>query len=439
VKRAVVALLLLALWAEAEAEDLVVRVTVGDEPLPDAGVQVQPVRKAGPTFRADQFAPDARTDASGQALVQATRKDWILVYVPGYELAVVEGGGQIVDVALRPERIFSGRVVDSKGDPIVGASVVLRTTFHRQAAFPVATDERGNFHVYGLWFDNYSLSVEAAGFIDRMYAWLLTEQDSGETIILERPATLAGTVLGDRGEAVAGTELNVGPYLVKTSDDGTYRVSGLDPDRRHWVHFPRPWGGGAGPFALKEGEVREGVDVIRLAPVTLKLRVVDAEGRGLKGVSLRVAEVEGVRGIRVFGGPEVTSNAAGLIAARVRPEIRTELHLRADDRESATVRGPHSPSGTTQDLGEVVLRALPEIEVRVRQPDGTPPAEGTVGAVPLVDGIARVKGADMYDITVPGYPPMPWDVEPPGPVLSSFRATPVRQESRIGNDSRARK
>ena len=60
--------------------ELAERVTVGDEPLPDASVQVQPVRDEGPTFRADRFAPDARTDATGQALVQATPKDWILVW-----------------------------------------------------------------------------------------------------------------------------------------------------------------------------------------------------------------------------------------------------------------------------------------------------------------------------------------------------------------------
>ncbi|MHC4163683.1 MAG: carboxypeptidase regulatory-like domain-containing protein [Planctomycetota bacterium] len=421
--RAAVALLLLAL--SAGAEEIVVRVTVGDEPLADASLQVQPMRDAGPTFRADRFAPDARTDATGQAVVQATHKDWILVYVPGYELAVVRGGGRMVDVPLRPEWVFSGRVLDTKGDPIVGASVLLRTTFRRKADFPVVTGEKGKFHVYGLWFDDYALRLEAAGFLaleaGGYPGWgedeSLTAEDSGKTIILMRVATIAGTVTDHRQEAVPGAEVRVAPAApflpsrtATTAADGTYRITGLEPERRYWVDFPLPWGGHAGPVVLAEGEVREGVDVVRLAPVTLKLRVVDAEGRGLEGVTGRLTPP--------LGRQEVTSNAKGFIVVRIPPvRLGGELRLHAKGRETSTVRVPPSRPGATQDLGEIVQRALPEIEVRVRQPDGTPPAEGKIATVPLVDGAARVKGANYYKITVPGYPPVYQLVEPPGPVV----------------------
>jgi protocatechuate 3,4-dioxygenase beta subunit len=418
--RTVVALLFLALWAEAG--DLVVRVTVGDEPLADAGVQVQPAGDEGPTFRADEFAPDARTDATGQALVQATSKDRILVYVPGYELAVVEGDGQVVDVALRPERVFSGRVVDTDGEPIVGASVRLRTTFRWKAGFSTTSGEKGDFYVYGLWFDDYALRIEAPGFV----AWeaggypgwgeheSVTEVDSGKAIVLTRAATIAGTVTDHRGELVAGAEVRATcrdlPSETATTDaDGKYRISGLWPESTYSLAFRFPWGG-SHYVSLDEDEVREGVDVVRLEPATLRLRVVDAEGRGLDGVSAEFTSLLGRR--------QLTSNAEGFIEVRVPPRrAEGELRLRAKDRENVTASVLAAQPGTTQDLGEVVLRALPEIEVRVLQPDGTPPAEGTIGGVPLVDGAARVRGAKHYKILARGYPPVYEPVASPGPVV----------------------
>lgn len=408
--RAVAALLVLALWAEAQ--DLVVRVTVGDEPAEGAGVQVQPMRSEGPTFRADKFAPDARTDATGQALVQATAEDQVLIYFPGCGLAVVDGGGQVADVDLRPERVFSGRVVDSKGEPVVGATVILRTTFRRKAAFPVTSGQEGKFHVYGLWFDDYALWIEADGFVP----WLpravsVTEQDRGRTYVLKRVGTIAGTVTDHRGKPVARAEVRLSGRLTTwTADDGTYRISDIEPEIEHEVGFPPPWGGEAGPITVHEGEVREGVDVVRLLPVTLRLRVVDAEGRGLAGVTAQPS---------VSGLDKAASNAKGVIELPVPPKRPCELWLRGADVANETIQVAALPSGV-QDLGDVFLRPVPEvevIEVRVRLPDGTAPAKGTVGSVPLVDGVAHVEGTGEYEIDVPGHPAVFPDIRPPGPVL----------------------
>lgn len=417
--RTATVLLLLAVWAAAQ--DLVVRVTVGDEPVEGAAVQVQPARDGGPTFRVDKFAPDARTDATGQALVQATSKHQVLVYFPGYELAVVQGGGQVADVALRPERVFSGRVVDTSGDPIVGATVILRTTFRRKAAFPVVSGEEGKFHVFGLWFDDFALRIEAPGFVP----WRsgdLTEEANGTSFFLKRFATMAGTITDHRGEVVAGAEVHVGAETTRTSDIGAYRIGRLEPGVEYWVQFPTPWGGHAGPIVLEDGEVREGIDVVRLGPATITLRVVDNEGRGLEGVG-------GEPPLR-FGGREVASDAEGRIAVHIRPENSTELYLRAENREAITVQVPRLRPGVTQDLGDIVLPAVPEIEVRVRLPDGAAAAAGTVGDIPLVDGVARVNGAGPYEIAVPGYPAVFPDIAPPGPVLVTL-ATPLWIEGTV--------
>jgi protocatechuate 3,4-dioxygenase beta subunit len=273
----------------------------------------------------------------------------------------------------------------------------------------VRTDGNGTFHVYGLWFDNYVLHVEAAGYL----AWLfggfdLTEQASGETIVLNRPATIAGKVTDHRGQAVPGAEVRLSwGATTETDDKGTYRITGLPPGADFRVVFPPPWGGQAGPITLEEGEVCEGVDLMRFAPVTVRLRVVDTDGQGLEGVTAR----------RRLGLDDVASDATGSIEMHFPAETEGRISLIAGEHENTTVRFERLRPGATQDLGDVILQALPVIEVRVRLPDGTPPAEGTVGDIPLVDGIARVKGDDRYDVTVPDYPPMLWDVESPGPVL----------------------
>ena len=156
------AIVLALLACAARAEDIVVRVTFGEEPMHNATVKVLKPND-GIVFDRTKWAADKLTDESGQAVVDVPEGGKVLVYVPGYALAVATVDRIPLDIELKPERIYEGRVVDSAGDPIVGASVSLDTTFKRRATFVATSDKQGRFFVYGLWFDDYAIWAEATG------------------------------------------------------------------------------------------------------------------------------------------------------------------------------------------------------------------------------------------------------------------------------------
>ncbi|MHC4550370.1 MAG: carboxypeptidase regulatory-like domain-containing protein [Planctomycetota bacterium] len=405
--RAALALLLVPLTVAAE--EVVVRAAVGAEPMPDATVSV-----VGPddgvVFDPPNWAPDARTDASGQAVVEAGPGQWILVYAPGYALEVVPAGGRFVDVALRPERIYSGRVVDTKGVPVSGARVELATTFRKSARFLATSGAGGWFHVYGLWLDDYALRIEAARFLSWAPGASRAVEQSGETFVLARASAIAGRVADRESKPLAGVEVvAIGVVItirlgepIRTAADGSYRIDGL-ASGVGFVELGYPWSGRAGPIQLAEGEVHRGADIVASPPATVRVRVVNESREGLSGVTARLRT-------------EAISDATGRIVLPVQAHRSHTLRLHAPHFEAQSVPVPPLAPDARHDLGEVVLRPLPAIEVRVRRPDGTAPPQGAVGGLALADGVARIEGAQRCAVVVPGYPPLHVDVEPPGPV-----------------------
>ncbi|MDH3592676.1 MAG: hypothetical protein OER88_12400, partial [Planctomycetota bacterium] len=127
-RRCVLALLLAA--AVAHGEDVIARVTAGDDPVVDAGVAVVP-RGKGFVFELKTWEAQARTDLAGLAVVNAQPGDLVVVYEAGYAIGVRRVDGTTVDVGLETEIPFSGTVVDKDGQPIADCDVALKTT-HRQ-------------------------------------------------------------------------------------------------------------------------------------------------------------------------------------------------------------------------------------------------------------------------------------------------------------------
>jgi len=179
-------LLLLLAAAAARADEVLVRVTDARGPVEDAAVKVL---RAGEkiVFDASAFAPDAMTTERGDALVAAPTDGTILVYQPGYALAAAPADSRIVDVQLRPERVFWGTVANDQGKPVPGATVELRTSPNRRATFLVRSGDDGRFFVYGLWLDDFRLRLEAPDLLPGEWR-RLTEDDRGNEYRLIRPA-----------------------------------------------------------------------------------------------------------------------------------------------------------------------------------------------------------------------------------------------------------
>jgi len=406
------ALALLLLAAVARAEGIVVRVTAGEKPVAGAGVKVL---GAGDDLDLDTlaWAPDARTDDAGQAAVDAAPDARVMVFLPGWALAVRPVSGAVVDVALRPERIFKGRVMDTEGAPVSGALVHLKTTARQEARFHARTDAQGRFFVYALWLDDYELYVEAPGY-SMLCEPALTEEASGGTFVLRRPGRLAGRVVDEKGAPQPGFPL----YLCEIFDPDTRgRVGDAETDAegrfevplpggRAWtavVEAAAPWGGASEPIRLAAGEVRDDLVIVALRPALVRGRVVDEQGAPLKDVEASAA-------------PEcVVTDEEGRFEISVSAQQHVSVCVDAREYQTLYVDASWLAPGAVRDLGDLVLRKPPLIEVVVTTPAGVAPAEGTLSDEPLVDGRVRVPEGD-YLLKVPGFPEPYVEVEAPGPV-----------------------
>jgi hypothetical protein len=395
----------LLLAGAAAADDILVRVTEGGEPRADALVRAlkadEPV-----VFDPNAFAAEARTDERGEALLDAPAGGTLLVYRPGSAL-VVAPVAQVLDVALRPERVFEGTVVDDTGKPVPGARVRLRTTLNREATFLAKTDAQGRFFVYGLWLDNLEIEIEADGHVPTK-AKRLTEVDAGRAFPLARTAMVRGTVESPPGHAVDEIQVvgRVAPVI-----DGRFEAEGLAPNEGCVARPPYPFGGASQPFDLAPGEVKE-VEVAAIAPAQIHLRVEDAEGHPLRAVASSF-----------FSSP-VESTPEGSLTLLVPAYEEINVLLKAPGFEDRELDVPRLEPGATRDFGVVAMRRDVPVEVRVRLPDGTPAASGTVSVpwlkeparVQLVGGSATVKESGWYLVDVPGHRPEVVLVAAPGPV-----------------------
>ena len=352
------ALLLLLLALPATAGETAVRVLRGGEPMPDAGVKVLPPG-AGVVFDPLDWKPDARTDAAGQAVVDVPDGGSLLVFASGFALVPVKPGGAVVDVRMKEERTFAGTVVGDRGQPLRDAAVTLRTTFRERATFRTRTDDKGRFLVYALWLDDYALAVEKPGHV-RVAVEGLTE--GGATHALARRASLSGTVRDRAGNPLGGAKLRTSWGTVTAGPDGAWRVDDTFPLADGEVALEPPRSGSV-RVALAPGEVRTGVDVVALPPAAVRLRVLDQARRPLAGAVARETE----------GGDEAKSGDDGVVAVAVPPGESAVL-VSAKDRIEETVAVPPLRPGETRDMGDLVLRPVPVVEVHVLMPDGPPPA-----------------------------------------------------------------
>jgi len=396
------AVLLCTLAGPVVAEELMVRVTDGEQPIAGAGV-----RALGPrdVVRFDRTAwePDALTDAVGQAVVELPMNGTLLVYRPGFALARVVVDRLPVDIVLRTERVFSGRIVDAAGKPLGGALVELRGTVRQAARMLAFSDAKGAFRVYGLWLDDFALRIESQGRLTLQHDGI-TESDSGRTWRLVRPAGVAGRVLDREGRPLPGVMLVVGGKVVEVGADAGYALHDLPPGL-HMVLTGAPYTHRS-RVRLAPGETRT-LDIVALRPATLRLRIVDDQGLSQRGEAVGVP-----------------SDKTGVVLVRVRADAARAIRIEAPGCMPVTRDAPATAAGETRDLGDVRLLPQPRVDVQVRHLDGKP-AVGTAGGALLIDGHATIlfEGrGQQAEIVVPGQPPFHVAIEPPGPVLVTLPA-----------------
>jgi protocatechuate 3,4-dioxygenase beta subunit len=211
------------------------------------------------------------------------------------------------DFALVPGAIVTGFVTDSTGAPIEEANVTAGGRADDESG------ERGEFRLkikdpsrgMHIRFSHRDFLPTELGPMDLAPG----ERHEAGRVVLLRGAWLGGVVLDSEGEAVAGAELYVdgerrpGGYGGRTRKNGEFRIGPVPPgDVRIRVAvdgLPRT---SVEVSGLAEGEDREGVEIRLARLVSIRARVVDENGKPVRGVRVTALLLDTKAGLDRRGG-----------------------------------------------------------------------------------------------------------------------------------------
>ncbi|MGE0192485.1 MAG: carboxypeptidase-like regulatory domain-containing protein [Planctomycetota bacterium] len=318
---------------------------------------------------------------------------------PGWLRLTLQDSGEQHHTARLPEgRTLRGRITDAAtGEPIEGARVGMNWVLDGE----VVSDADGAYVLPG-WTANgiRDIQVVAKGYV----RGAANVDDRSEIdFALRRGFAIEGRVVDESGGALAnariatvGSEHRGSEQAISLGDavsaaDGTFRIDGLDPTLAHTIQV-RAVERASVLLDIDAGPSGQAVDVgdIELPrPVAIVGRVVDAEGRGYPGVSVKVdSKTTGRTSRRTGGGPAQTSY-------RGYREVLTDQ--RGWFRVSDLVPGPW-------EVKAAAAGAEPQTRTVVApQPEGGPPLEIVLGRTRVVtitvldpDGVP-VVGAYVQD------------------------------------------
>ena len=197
---------------------------------PVAGVEVYSSSSA---FGGDTF-PLGKTDAGGRLQLKGQSKSQTLRARKGAAATAVPvialpGDRAVLRLKARGLASVRGRVINAQGEPQVGASVELvKWTYDSGiGGHATSTDAEGRFVLDDLWTDySYTVSATAPGFgqsdSERLKLKPGEARDLGEVKMPRADSFVAGRVVDEAGEPVAGASLNLQgigtPFKETTSD-----------------------------------------------------------------------------------------------------------------------------------------------------------------------------------------------------------------------------
>jgi RNA polymerase sigma factor (sigma-70 family) len=418
---------------------------------PVRGATVALTRAPGPVATPDMARPvaTAHTDAGGgfrfesalPGTYQATASvtDWMAVASPVFTLQ--HGEQKRIDLRLRPGgELLEGRVLDEGGGPIPRARVTLSlgypwTTYMMMApgpkpparAFQAVADDEGRYRVR-LEPREYQLRVEASGYVTAETTAAVTRRVIRD-VRLQPAARLSGRVLErGSGRPVAGAQVELasavpmgGSFHQTTSDDeGRFVVGDAEAGAYQLTARHREMNlVGAGPaVTLVPLQTRDNADVLVDPAATVSGRVIDAEGRGVRGaVVFGHGEQQGrLVAARDLAGVDGRFELSGVVPGRFRV-VAESVGAASGRAETSVTVGPEGARDVTLKLDGSSTSL--QLAGRVVRADGTPAAgalvradpDGQRGAMPagatesLEDGSFRMSLASAARLRVTAWHP----------------------------------
>jgi hypothetical protein len=271
------------------------------------------------------------TDADGQFTIRSLDPSLVFYLVAtaeGYRSGAstrIDPAKDKAEIALEslpadlpPDRKLSGRVVDTKGKPVVGAQV---SPFGCQqgdnrwwgevkdADTVSVTNNRGEFVITCKKpAEAFDLEVRSGRHAPKKFE-LLHTGDKAHELTLESGAFVSGRISKDgkpvRGIAVglAQVDRNVegflGPEQIGTNANGEFLFSAVAPNTDYYIYTLMDSTHGAGSLALRRVKVEKSGTTVKLGDLelagshTLAGRIVLSDGAPLKGPIQLLADREG--------------------------------------------------------------------------------------------------------------------------------------------------
>jgi len=374
----------------------------------------------GPMLRLQRIA----SDAAGAVTVRLSDGQFLLVRSSGY--AYEEATGE-EDVVLQPGFTIGGRIVDSSGQPVPGASVHLlqQGSWSRPLDYrpTLISREEGDFLFRGIHDVECRLVVTAGGYFEKQAT--AAPGDTGVRVVLRRAASASGVVATPDGSPARGASVRLDRSYFRewaeTDAEGRFDLTGLEA-RRQELHASLGDGLEAvAEIAPAEGEAVTGLRLALRPPRKVqsfvRVQVVDRRGQAVVDASVSwmrffdtnlwdsVGTVSTDRsGMAVLAVTEPSGTTAMI---RVSPPQEDEALWRKQCRPGwcgTTVEAVTSAAAVDAPVLDVVLNDPMQVGLDVRAPDGKP----------LVDATVELAGRDAIeaaDIRVPD-PRGAWYVDP---------------------------
>lgn len=359
----------------------------GTDGAPIAGAQVT-LSGSARSRRHAQSDADGRVALTGlgegrfDLIVRATGRGTVTD-----SLSLERGRVEERHLALAPERIAVGRVVDREGAPVEGARIDVRFPGDRFASADVS-DADGRFEVRGLGNDAVTLRVFHPGYS----VWTESGRFADEEVrvVLLPGVTLDGRVVDEQGAGVAGAFVALTPIevedtahlgaRVETSASGGFSAAGLTPGRWNVRASCAGLIGGEIEVVLGGDEDAALVTIVLGAGSQIFGRLVDPEGAAVAAARIDCLSATGalVRG-------ETDAEGAFLLAG-VEPGL-ARITVTAEGYARTVIA--HEVAEST---AEVTWIVPPAGTITGTVLDGGSPASGTVTAA-SVDGPTRTRVA----------------------------------------------